>query len=133
MAEKDKQESRKRLKKQRKEMMEDRKRIEEEIASFKLKEVEGIADKIAELFPGGISDSIRGSILAILLEFQKKNEEPFNKLLEMERVRRIMELQDTGISDPDWWAKASEAKFLGIEIPGMEDFSKGKKIIKKSK
>ncbi len=41
-------------------------------------------------------------------------------MLEADRKQRIIELQNTRIDDPDWWAKASVAAMLGIKIRGMD-------------
>ncbi len=114
-------EIRKKLKESKEKILENSRKMNEEIDRIKLEEVKEVAKEIKDLFPDGISEQTFGRIMAIIAKYQKKKEEPFFKLLEMERTRRILELEDTRIDDPDWWTKASAAKFLGIEIPGMEE------------
>jgi len=114
-------EIRKKLKESKEKILENSRKMNEEIDRIKLEEVKEVAKEIKDLFPNGISEQTFGRIMGIIAKYQKKKEEPFFKLLEMERTRRILELEDTRIDDPDWWTKASAAKLLGIEIPGMEE------------
>lgn len=96
------------------------KEFDKQLVEFKRKEAEEVAKKITVLFPKCKTRETFEKIVEILTAFQAKTEKPFHKLLEIENQRRIMELQNTRIDDPDWWAKASVATMHGIIIPGME-------------
>ncbi|MFA6097623.1 MAG: hypothetical protein WC788_08445 [Candidatus Paceibacterota bacterium] len=113
-------EIRKKLEKSRKKILENSRKINEELDRLRLEEVKKVAKEIADILPGEISKKTFDQIVAILSKYQRKNDAAVQKLLEMESQRRVTELQNTDVNDPDWWAKASAAKLLGITIPGME-------------
>lgn len=112
---------RKKLEKSRKKILENSRKMNEEIDRIKLEEVTGVANEIRDLFPDGIPEEIFQQIVAVIAKYQKKHEDAIQRFLEMNRQKQIIELENTRIDDEDWWAKASSAKFLGITIPGMEE------------
>lgn len=113
-------EIRKKLKKSREKILENSRKMNEEIDRIKLEEVTGVANEIKNLFPDGIPEEIFQRIVTVIAKYRKKHEDAIQKFLEMNRQKQIIELENTKIDDEDWWAKASAAKSLGIEIPGME-------------
>lgn len=114
-------EIRKKLKASKEKILENSRKMNEEIYRIKLEEVTGVANEIRDLFPDGVPEEIFQRIVTVIAKYQKKHEDAIQKFLEMNRQKQIIELENTKIDDENWWAKASSAKFLGIEIPGMEE------------
>lgn len=110
----------KKLKESREKILENSRKLNEELDRLKREEVEKIAKEIAGVFPGGVSQETFERIVTIIAKYQKKNYDAIQNLLDMDRQKQIIELENTRIDDPDWWAKASTAKMLGVTIPGME-------------
>ncbi len=119
---KDENDFRKKLKEMTKETLENQQKWNEELKKIKLKEAEEVAKEIIDAIPECNSRETFEKIVDIVTAYQTKKEEPLKKFLEMNNQRYIIELQNTNIDDPDWWAKASAAKALGIIIPGMKEF-----------
>jgi len=117
-------EIRKKLAKKRKDILENSRKMNEQLDKLRLEDVKKVAKEIADVFPKEVSKETFEQIVAIIAKYQKKNDDAIQKLFEMESQKRIIELQNTDINDPDWWAKASAAKMLGITIPGMEESMK---------
>lgn len=123
-----------RLKQKEEKILEDSRKFNKELARLKLEEVEEITRKIVAVIPGEVPDMTFGAIMAIIAEYQKKKEEPFIKLMEMQRQREIMDLMNTRLDDPDYWTKANVGMLLyKIKIPGTENLPAMKKRATKYK
>lgn len=118
--EEDINETRNKLEKSRTKILENSRKLNEELDRLRLEEVKKVANEIVNVFPREVSNETFEQIVAVVAKYQKKHEDAIKNFLDMDRQKQIIELENTSIDDPDWWTKASVAKMHGIKIPGME-------------
>ena len=117
-------EIRKKLEKSRNKILENSRKMNEELDRLRLEEVKKVAREIVSVFPGEVSKETFEQIIAIVAKYQKKYENAIQKFLDMDRQKQIIELSNISIDDESYWPKIIAAKELGIPVPEIEESMK---------